>query len=107
ALVRDAETARAASGFAEARKLLAQAVKIDPKEPVGQLALADVLAASGDTVQAEKIYRQVLAGNRNDQQALAGLVGVLAQNGKADEALELVARLTPEQQRSIGGLGRV
>jgi len=107
ALVRDAEKARAASGFAEARKLLVQAVNIDSKEPVGQLALADVLAASGDTVQAEKIYRHVLAGNRNDQQALAGLVGVLAQNGKAEEALGLVARLTPEQQRSIGGLGRV
>lgn len=106
-LVRDAEAARAGSQFAEARKLLAQAVKIDPKEPVGQLALADVLAASGDPVQAEKIYRQVLAGNRNDQQTLVGLVGVLTQNGKADEALELVARLTPEQQSRIGGLGRV
>ncbi|TSH97695.1 tetratricopeptide repeat protein [Verticiella sediminum] len=103
----DANTARNAGNLAQARKLLADAVRLDPAEPTGQNALAAVQAESGQLGAAEKTYRQVLARQPGNVDAIRGLVGVLSQGGDSQEALQLIGRLTPEQQAQVGDLGRL
>lgn len=107
ALVNEAAAARSANNTANARRLLTEAVKLDPKEPTGLNALAAVQAEGGQLDAAEKTYRQVLAQQPTNADAIRGLVGVLSQSGKSDEALQLIARLTPQQQSQIGELGRL
>jgi tetratricopeptide (TPR) repeat protein len=102
-LVGQARTAREKNDLRGAQSLLERAVRIDARESVGQIALADVRAASGDLPQAEQGYRRVLEGKPADAQALRGLVAVLSRQGRADEALELSRRLTPEQAAQLGG----
>ncbi len=107
ALINEAQSARNANNVAEARRLLTEAVKIDPNEPSGLNALAAVQVDAGQLDAAEKTYRQVLSKQASNADAIRGLVGVLSQNGKSDEALQLIARLTPQQQSQIGELGRL
>lgn len=106
-LLEQARSARDAGDLASARQLLEQAVRLDPKEITGENDLADVLAESGQLEAAEAGYRRVLARQGDNPDALRGLVGVLAQTGKASEALALVERLTPSQQEKVGALGRL
>jgi mono/diheme cytochrome c family protein len=56
---------------------------------------------------AEATYRRVLARQADNPDAVRGLVGVLAQNNKADEALRIVERMSPTQQEKVGALGRL
>ncbi|RQO52858.1 cellulose synthase [Variovorax sp. KBW07] len=103
-LVGQARAAQGKNDLRGAQSLYERAVRIDPREPVGQVALADLRAAAGDYAQAEQGYKRVLEGKPSNAQALRGLISVYGQTGRADEASELAKRLTPEQAAQLGGL---
>lgn len=106
-LVEQAAGARSANNYDGARQLLEQAVKLDPKEATAQNALADVFAQMGRFNEAEAAYRRVLAVQADNPDAIRGMVGVMAQNDKPDQALQLIERLSPAQQEQVGELGRL
>lgn len=83
-----------------ARSLLQQAIKLDPKQNGAALTLAALQFEAGETEAAEKAYRQVLAKDSNEVDALRGLANLLAAGNKIEEARLLIDRLTPEQ---VGG----
>ncbi|MGJ7524215.1 cellulose synthase subunit BcsC-related outer membrane protein [Variovorax sp. GB1P17] len=103
-LVGQARAAQSRNDLRNAQSLYERAVRIDGREPVGQIALADLRAAAGDYAQAEQGYKRVLEGKPSNAQALRGLISVYGQTGRADEASELAKRLTPEQAAQLGGL---
>jgi len=106
-LVGQANTARDRNDLPAAQALLERAVRLDAREPVGQIALADLRAAQGDLPAAEQGYKRVLEAKPNDAQALRGLINVYTRQGRAEEALALSQKLTPEQAAQIGGLQNV
>ncbi|WP_233886731.1 cellulose biosynthesis protein BcsC [Paraburkholderia flagellata] len=106
-LVNQAEGAQSAGDYATARRDLDQALRLDPVEPGGRNASARLYAAQGDLSRAEKVYRDVLASSPNNAEAVSGLIDILAQTGRADEAQKWVDGMPPEQQAGIGGLGRL
>jgi len=103
-LVGQARAAREKNDARGAQALLERAVRIDPRESVGQVALADLRAAAGELPQAEQGYKRVLESKPSDTQALRGLIAVYGRQGRADEALALARQLTPEQASQLGGL---
>lgn len=106
-LVGQANTARDRNDLPAAQALLERAVRLDAREPVGQIALADIRVAQGDLPAAEQGYKRVLDAKPNDAQALRGLINVYTRQGRAEEALALSQKLTPEQAAQIGGLQNV
>ncbi|MGJ7520040.1 cellulose synthase subunit BcsC-related outer membrane protein [Variovorax sp. LT1P1] len=106
-LVGQANTARDRNDLPAAQALLERAVRLDAREPVGQIALADLRAAQGELPAAEQGYKRVLDAKPNDAQALRGLINVYTRQGRAEEALALSQKLTPEQAAQIGGLQNV
>ena len=80
-----------AGAFAQAETLL---IKIAGRQPnaATQLYRADIQARAGRLTEAEAGYRAVLAKHPRNVQALGGLAGVLARDGKQDEAEALFAR---------------
>ncbi|WP_225784867.1 cellulose biosynthesis protein BcsC [Xenophilus sp. Marseille-Q4582] len=103
-LMRQGDAARERNDLTNARALYERAVRVDEREPTGLNALADLQAADGNYTEAERHYRRVLEAKADDAQALRGLIVVYTQTGRADEAQQLMARLTPEQLREAGGL---
>ncbi|MFV0671524.1 cellulose synthase subunit BcsC-related outer membrane protein [Variovorax sp. tm] len=103
-LVGQARAAQGKNDLRGAQSLYERAVRIDPREPVGQNALADLRAAAGDFPQAEQGYKRVLESHPQNTQALRGLISVYGQTGRPDEAVALSRRLTPEQATQLGGL---
>ena len=103
-LIGQAQAARARGDTRTAQGLLERAVKIDPRETVGQVALADLRLAAGDFAGAEQGFRRALESKPNDTQALRGLITAYTRQGRSDEAMALSQRLTPEQARQIGSL---
>ncbi|WP_395319274.1 cellulose synthase subunit BcsC-related outer membrane protein [Variovorax sp. UC74_104] len=103
-LVGQARAAQAKNDARGAQSLYERAVRIDPREAVGQNALADLRLAAGDYAQAEQGYKRVLESKPQNTQALNGLISLYGQTGRADEALALSRRLTPEQATQLGGL---
>ncbi len=106
-LVQQAGDAQKAGDLPSARQMLEQAIKIDAKEITAESTLADVLSEQGQLDAAEAAYRRVLARQQDNPDAIRGLASVLAQTGKAGDALKLVEKLTPEQQEKVGSLGRL
>jgi tetratricopeptide (TPR) repeat protein len=106
-LVQEAQAARGAGDFAAARSLLERAIRLNPPEVTGRNDLGDTLIELGQYDEAEKAYRSVLDRQADNPDAIRGLVGVLAQNGKAAEALQLIEKLSPTQQDKVGALGRL
>lgn len=106
-LVGQANTARDRNDLPAAQALLERAVRLDAREPVGQIALADIRMARGELPAAEQGYKRVLDAKPNDAQALRGLITVYTRQGRAEEALALAQKLTPEQAAQIGGLQNV
>ncbi|CAD6555613.1 Beta-barrel assembly-enhancing protease [Paraburkholderia hiiakae] len=106
-LVNQAESAQSAGDYASARRELDQALRLDPVEPGGRNASARLYAAQGDLGRAEKAYRDVLVSMPNNAEAVSGLIDILAQTGRADEAQKWVDGMSPEQQAGIGGLERL
>lgn len=106
-LIEQAEASRAQGNLNASKQLLQQAIKLDANTPTAQIALGDTLAELGELDQAEATYRRVTQRQPDNPDALRGLVGIMAQNNKPDEALALVERLTPTQQEQIGELGKL
>lgn len=106
-LVEQATLERGRGEAAAARRLLEQAVRLNPAEVTAETDLADLLVEDGQYDAAEAAYRRVLARQADNPDAVRGLVGVLAQNNKAAEALALVEKLSPSQQEKVGALGRL
>ncbi|WP_042297847.1 cellulose synthase subunit BcsC-related outer membrane protein [Paraburkholderia bannensis] len=106
-LVNQAEGAQSVGDYTAARRDLDQAMRMDPAEPGGRNASARLYAQQGDLKRAEQGYREVLAGHPNNREAVSGLVDILAETGRADEAQKWVDSMTPEQQAGIGGLDRL
>ena len=84
----------------DAESLLRKALDFDSGEHVAALALADLLAGEGKFREAEKNYRDVLKSSPDNQDAIGGLVNVLVQEGRKDEAMKLVASLKTENLRA-------
>lgn len=106
-LVEQATAERERGEAAAARRSLEQAVRLNPAEVTAQTDLADLLVEDGQYDAAEAAYRRVLARQADNPDAVRGLVGVLAQNNKAAEALALIEKLSPSQQEKVGALGRL
>jgi tetratricopeptide (TPR) repeat protein len=92
---------------AQAQDAFAQAVRLDPKNIDGRLAMADVQSGAGQFDDAVSGYRQVLAMQPGNPSAVRGMVSVLSQTGHADEALRLLDGLSPAEQAKFGDQGRL
>ncbi|HEY2254317.1 MAG TPA: cellulose synthase subunit BcsC-related outer membrane protein [Variovorax sp.] len=103
-LIGQANAARSRGDTRAAQGLLERAVKLDPRQTVGQIALADLRLANGDLAGAQQGYALALESKPNDIQALRGLLSVYTRQGRSDEAMALSRRLTPEQASQIGSL---
>ena len=84
-----------------------RAQRLDGTQTLPVLALADLAAEDGKLAEADHAYRQVLAKEPDSLDALRGLVNVLAQQGRIDEATRLAERLTPELRERLGGYGQL
>jgi len=102
-----AERARQAGELEKAQQQLEQAVKLSQNDRTAEVALGGVLAERGQYPQAEKIFRGVLARDKDNLSALQGLVNVLAQTDRMEEALRLVSQLSPADQQKIGSVGQL
>ncbi|WP_260986306.1 cellulose biosynthesis protein BcsC [Bordetella genomosp. 13] len=107
ALVDQAESARESGDRAGARRMLDQAVKLDGGPSAAYNALGRLALADNDLPGAERTFRAVLARHRNDPEAMRGLVSVLAQSGRPEEAMALVQSMGPEQAADVGDVTRL
>lgn len=107
--VRAAEAARQAGNRAEAERLFRAAIASDStlanKELSVKSSLAALLAEQGRYEEAERVYRELLAREPENGDSLRGLIGVLVQTKRIEEALQLADRLPPAQQAELGNLG--
>jgi tetratricopeptide (TPR) repeat protein len=106
-LISVAASCRHAARPRQAQDALTQALRLDPKNTDGLVAIADIEATAGQFEAASAHYRQVLAVQPAQVGAIRGLVSVLSQTGHADEALRLLDKLTPQQQAEFGDQGRL
>ncbi|WP_443798331.1 tetratricopeptide repeat protein, partial [Burkholderia gladioli] len=67
----------------------------------------ELLLANHDPRGAEQAYRMALRRQADNPDAIRGLVGALAAQGRGDEALQFANQLTAEQQAKAGGLDRL
>jgi tetratricopeptide (TPR) repeat protein len=107
ALLARAETARAKGDTKGARAMLQQALKLDSDNPAAQNALAAMAADAGQLDEAETGFRRVLARHPENAEAMRGLVGAMAENGKITQAQSLIDGLTPAQTAAQGDLSRL
>lgn len=101
-LLTQASRARTEQDLQGARRLLQQAIASKPRQVEGYVALGGVQADLDQLESAEASYRQALTLDADNPDALAGLVTVLSQSGKAGQGLRLIEGLTPAQQKRIG-----
>ncbi len=80
-----------------ARQILDRAIKANPRSTLAENMLAGIEADAGNYAAAERIYRRVLARSKNDPTALAGLVGILAATDRADQARQIMNKLSAAQ----------
>ncbi|EGH99378.1 cellulose synthase operon protein C, partial [Pseudomonas amygdali pv. lachrymans str. M302278] len=104
--LQEARDLQAKGQTGKAQALLAQAQRQNPDNIDVRLTLADVQVQAGQLDAAQAGYRQVLATQRGNPQAIRGLINVLAQRGQADEALRLLDTLSPGEQAKLGDSGR-
>ncbi|MEF7638800.1 tetratricopeptide repeat protein, partial [Bacillus thuringiensis] len=93
-LLNQARDAQSAGRSSQARDLAAQAERLNPGKTDATMALAGFQAQDNQLDASEASYRKVLARNPNDPDALSGLIGVLSQSGRPDEALKLIDSLS-------------
>lgn len=94
-LLSQAREAQTAGRSSQARDLAAQAERLNPGRSDATVALAGFQAQDNQFDASEASYRKVLARNPGDPDALNGLIGVLSQSGRPDEALKLIDSLSP------------
>lgn len=103
-LLTQASGARAAQDLTGSRSLLQQAIASQPRQVEGHIALASVYAEQGQLDSAQASYRQALALDADNSDALLGLVTVLSQNGQAAQGQRLIESMTPAQHKRSGDL---
>ncbi|RQZ09480.1 cellulose synthase [Burkholderia sp. Bp9031] len=93
--------------FAKAKALFERAILADPSNVTAQVMLGDALLENRDARGAEQAYRMALRRQSDNPDAIRGLVGALAAQGRGDEALQFATQLSAEQQSKAGGLDRL
>ncbi|MDR5754252.1 MULTISPECIES: cellulose synthase subunit BcsC-related outer membrane protein [unclassified Caballeronia] len=99
--------ARSNGDNAKAKALFERAIAVNPSEVTAQTLLGETLLATGDARGAEAAYRMALRRQADNPDAIRGLVGALAAQGRGDEALEFANRLNAEQQSKAGGINKL
>ncbi|BAN25140.1 cellulose synthase subunit BcsC-related outer membrane protein [Caballeronia insecticola] len=103
----DAIGARSNGQIAQAKALFERAIAINPSDVTAQTLLGEMLLANGDPRGAEQAYRMALRRQADNPDAIRGLVGALAAQGRGEEALEFANRLNTEQQAKAGGINKL
>ncbi|MFM0340464.1 cellulose synthase subunit BcsC-related outer membrane protein [Paraburkholderia fungorum] len=103
----DAIGARSNGEFAKAKSLFERAIATNPSDVTAQVLLGEMLLANGDPAGAEQAYRMALRRQADNPDAIRGLVGSLAAQGRGDEALQFANQLNAEQQSKAGGINRL
>nr|WKF60715.1 Cellulose synthase operon protein C [Paraburkholderia busanensis] len=103
----DAIGARSNGEFAKAKSLFERAIAMNPSDVTAQVLLGEMLLANGDPSGAEQAYRMALRRQADNPDAVRGLVGALAAQGRGDEALQFANQLNAEQQTKAGGINRL
>ena len=103
----DAIGARSNGEFAKAKSLFERAIALNPSDVTAQVLLGEMLLANHDAVGAEQAYRMALRRQADNPDAIRGLVGALAAQGRGDEALQFANQLNTEQQSKAGGINRL
>jgi len=103
----DALGAQSNGDFAKAKSLYERAIALNPSDITAQVLLGDGLLANRDPAGAEQAYRMALRRQADSPDAIRGLVGALAAQGRGDEALQFANQLTAEQQQKAGGADRL
>ncbi|RFU44922.1 cellulose synthase subunit BcsC-related outer membrane protein [Paraburkholderia sp. DHOC27] len=103
----DAIGARSNGEFAKAKSLFERAIALNPSDVTAQVLLGEMLLNNGDPVGAEQAYRMALRRQADNPDAIRGLVGALAAQGRGDEALQFANQLNSEQQAKAGGINRL
>jgi cellulose synthase operon protein C len=103
----DAIGARSNGEFAKAKSLFERAIALNPSDVTAQVQLGEMLLANHDAVGAEQAYRMALRRQADNPDAIRGLVGALAAQGRGDEALQFANQLNTEQQSKAGGINRL
>ena len=93
--------------FATAKSLFERAIALNPSDVTAQVMLGEGLLANHDPQGAEQAFRMALRRQADNPDAIRGLVGALAAQGRGDEALQFATQLTAEQQAKAGGLDRL
>ncbi|MFP4895350.1 cellulose synthase subunit BcsC-related outer membrane protein [Paraburkholderia sp. EG304] len=99
--------ARSNGEFAKAKALFERAIALNPSDVTAQVQLGEMLLQTGDPAGAEQAYRMALRRQADNPDAIRGLVGALAAQGRADEALQFANQLNAEQQAKVGGIDRL
>ena len=99
--------ARSNGDNAKAKSLFERAIAVNPSDVTAQTLLGETLLASGDPRGAEAAYRMALRRQADNPDAIRGLVGALAAQGRGDEALEFANQLNAEQQAKAGGINKL
>jgi cellulose synthase operon protein C len=107
ALLQQGRDLQAKGQTAKATDAVAQAMRLNSNGVDARLTLADIQAQAGQFENAAVNYRQVLANQHGNPQAIRGLVNVLAQTGQADEALNLLDGLPAVEQAKLGDTGQL
>lgn len=103
----DAIGARSNGEFAKAKSLFERAIALNPSDVTAQVLLGEMLLSNGDPAGAEQAYRMALRRQADNPDAIRGLVGALAAQGRGDEALQFANQLNTEQQSKAGGINRL
>jgi cellulose synthase operon protein C len=99
--------ARSNGDIAKAKSMFERAIALNPSDTTAQIQLGETLLASGDPRGAEQAYRMALRRQADNPDAIRGLVGALAAQGRGDEALSFANQLNAEQQAKAGGINKL
>lgn len=99
--------ARSNGEIAKAKSLFERAIALNPSDTTAQTMLGETLLDSGDPRGAEQAYRMALRRQADNPDAIRGLVGALAAQGRGDEALSFANQLNAEQQAKAGGINKL
>lgn len=92
-LVAEAQTARAAGNLDAAADLLESAVAVDPANRRAFVMMGEVAASRGLPGKAIRYYREALALDPDDVQALQGQGAALVQKGAVERAKQNLAKI--------------
>jgi cellulose synthase operon protein C len=106
-LLERANKAHISGNNSQAISLTQAALKLNPKQVVGQVALADLQVQDGQYQAAEAGYRRVLAKHADNPDARRGLINILTQTGKSSEALTMINTLPAAEQAKNPDVGRL